>query len=423
MIIFSCLILSFFLPSSGFFSEFPAEKTSAPGQDIRDPLFDIISAPIKKKKTCTIRVLLEKTYSKIVLKCQKLGFEIYENDELKWDETVTDEIKIFLSNGRLMIDYPEGSCRAAVSAVIKIIPDQNSHAFFKKKKYRGSFIIKASDDGKNIFLVNRLPLEDYLRGVVPKEIPCRDSTLIEAYKAQAVCARTYALKKILQRTKSLYHVTSGIYDQVYGGKDAETKLADSAVSYTRKLAVHHNDTLINCYYSSTCGGTTADFGETWNKKRIPYLVSINDSSFCSGSSRYNWTLRVSLKNMEKNINKNLSKLTPDFKPGKLQSIKIASRTSSGRVKEMIFSVGNRRYSVFGDKIRWALGGLQKRYPILSSSFITISKKSGNFEITGRGFGHGIGLCQYGAMGMAKKGYDFRDIINHYFRDAVIINSE
>lgn len=247
-----------------------------------------------------------------------------------------------------------------------------------------------------------LELEEYLIGVVASEMPA--SFNIEALKAQVVVARTYALKRI-NENKILTDTTS---TQVY--KDnAELKnlwkndfnkyyeKVKNAVMSTEGIVLMFNNTYIDAVYHSTSNGMTEDAFYVWGYS-VPYLKSVESKSDINVSS-YKREIKLTLENLSLILNTNITADTTF----------VLERNSSGRVT----SVKVNNIEINGTTFRALLG--------LRSTDFTIELTEENAIITTYGYGHGVGMSQYGANSMANNGYSFKDILNHYYQNIKIIN--
>lgn len=246
----------------------------------------------------------------------------------------------------------------------------------------------------------RLELEEYIVGVVAAEMPASFS--IEALKSQAVVARTYALKKMSNGEKLTDTVATQAYidmEQMKTKWGADynkyyNKIKD-AVSKTEGEYITYKGNYINAVYHSTSNGYTEDAVNVW-KESFPYLKSVNSS----------WDRNVS--SYEKTINKDFKNLLEITGLNDISEIKVLSRNSSGRVETI--QVGKKTYT--GVEFRNLLG--------LRSADFDIKITSDKIEITTRGYGHGVGMSQYGANEMAKQGYNYKQIINHYYTGVQIV---
>ncbi len=176
-------------------------------------------------------------------------------------------IKIQTVSNGLVLSHEDK--RANTSFPLYIEPEQG-YILVNNKRYRGRIII---DNGPRV--INEVFLEEYLLSVVPAEIGPSSSSLLESAKAQAVCARSYALVKFFERNNFPFHLYSTTLDQVYLGRDYESPWSDVSIQSTRGKVLVHNHNIVSALYHSTCGGRTADFSEVFpSKEKMPYLRSV-----------------------------------------------------------------------------------------------------------------------------------------------------
>ncbi|RKX28950.1 MAG: hypothetical protein DRP47_02955, partial [Candidatus Zixiibacteriota bacterium] len=285
--------------------------------------------------------------------------------------------------------------------------------------YRG--ITRVLPYGHNAQLINIVYLEDYLRGVVPPEIGKRTKNEIEAVKAQAVAARTYAMAHLQQYPSEQYDLKASIYDQVYEGAKVENKVANRAIDETAGYVAMYEDKMIEAYYHSTCGGMTDDIAHVWDRKSIPYLKAVSDDGACSWSKYYSWEEHFTEKQLRGRVEQYMaSDRGRDMRIGQIRDIRIVERTPGGRVAKMTIHTDKDIYRFFRDRIRWVIGRTSNPDMILPSDRfdIDISRdRKGNIQhitFKGQGYGHGVGMCQCGAIGMARNGVSFSDILRHYY---------
>ena len=241
-----------------------------------------------------------------------------------------------------------------------------------------------------------MELEQYLVGVVSAEMPA--SFNIEALKAQAILARTYALKsiesgKVLTDTVSTQRYMDDNELKAYWGNDFNTyyNKVKSAIDSTSNLVLKYNNNYIEALYHSTSNGKTEDAVYVWGNS-IPYLKSV-DSSYDLSATSY-------LRTEQKDLTNVLNILGIDWNDN--SNLEIISRNESGRITKLRF--GDKTYT--GVEFRNLLG--------LRSADFDLEIKDGMLIITTRGYGHGVGMSQYGANGMAKAGYNYEQILNHYY---------
>lgn len=286
-------------------------------------------------------------------------------------------------------------------------------------QYRG--ILKVIPHGVNLQLINIVHMDDYLKGVVPPELGRVGEPEIEAVKAQAIAARTYAMAHLSQYPDEPYDMKSDVSDQVYHGVRVEKSLVSRAIDQTRGYVLKYQDNLINAYYHSTCGGSTDDIDEVWNKVRAPYLQAVTDSDYCSWSKYYHWKESYSAKQLKLRIEQYLSsERGRQVKIGKIHDIIIKSHTTGGRVAEMTVKTDRGDYSFGKDRIRWVFTRSSNPELILPSARFEIDTEindRGNLvrvDFKGGGYGHGVGMCQCGALGMSRHGKTYEEILTHYY---------
>ena len=282
------------------------------------------------------------------------------------------------------------------------------------KTYRGTWIVIAADTG--VTIINHLDTEDYLKGVVPHEIGKLNLEGFEALKAQAVAARTYAYIHLGSRKTQGFDVYADTRDQVYNGRNDEDSLVNEAILATSNVVIKYNGNLIEAYYHSTCGGKT-ESSEVWEKESKPYLAAVSDSTeggiFCELSRYKKWEEKFSKTELAKLFQKNATNAKADkiFPFSKVEQILITEKFPSGRVKRLVVFTDRGSFEVFGDKVRWLF---QRNGKILPSALFGISQNGNDYIINGSGFGHGIGMCQFGVIARARTGQKFDDILKAYY---------
>ncbi|MEA1959845.1 MAG: stage II sporulation protein D [Bacillota bacterium] len=249
-----------------------------------------------------------------------------------------------------------------------------------------------------------LTLENYIIGAVTAEMPL--SFEMEALKAQAVCARTYAIRKIIEDHD--YPEDADLSDNIatcqafitiehykQRNPSCPTELLEhvkEAVRLTRGEIILYDSKPADTVYHSCCGGRTASAEESWGNP-VLYLQSV-PCEYCSASAHFLKEQTFSVSSFASCLN--LSE--------EIENIGVVSQTESGRTKKI--KVNNKTLQAF--KVRAQLG--------LPSTWMEFSRRNGAIIVQTRGYGHGVGMCQYGANGMAKKGYSYREILNHYYQD-------
>jgi len=316
------------------------------------------------------------------------------------------------------------SLQAGPEAVLK--PEQQGSFCLEGKCFRGSVSLLRLANG--IAVVNELPLEDYLLGVVPGEIGRRlIPQYLEAVKAQAIVARTYTLRAMGQYPGKPWDVRDDVRDQMYEGLKGEDTMCSRAVRSTRgQILVDQAGKPIDAYYHSTSGGHTADIASVWPQKAAqPYLRGVTDTApdgrAWGGSALVAaWTERWPVKILHDSVRRDLTEaLGRKVDPGKIVSLRLEGRDSSGRAKKLVVVGENGTYEVPSDRIRWALRRPAKGRPILRSSRFELEIVNGEYLAEGTGYGHGVGMSQNGAMGRAYAGQTCQQILSAYYPGTVL----
>ncbi|MBR9990818.1 MAG: SpoIID/LytB domain-containing protein [Gemmatimonadetes bacterium] len=312
------------------------------------------------------------------------------------------------------------------AASLRVIPDQPGGLTINGRRYRGEAMIIPRSGGR-VSALNIVELEEYLLGVVPREIGRLPASMIEATKAQAIAARTYAVGNLGGRETLGFDFHATVMDQVYGGMADEDTIVNRAVRETAGEILTYNGSPILAYYSSTCGGRTASIEDSWtNRQPLPYLRSVSDripgteEYYCSTSNRFNWSTEWTRPQLLAVLGETLRSHTRGVVQGvsRLDGVRIVDRNASGRATVEL-SVDGRDYTLRGDSIRWVLRP-QPGPAILNSSLLhdieTVRGPNGieSIEVHGGGWGHAIGMCQVGAMGRARAGQSYSEILRAYY---------
>ncbi|NLW31302.1 MAG: SpoIID/LytB domain-containing protein [Fibrobacter sp.] len=285
------------------------------------------------------------------------------------------------------------------------------------KSYRGDIILTMEKNGR-FSVINSLPVEEYLRGVVPLEIGRRPES--EALKAQAVAARTYTYKRIEERKNHSFDLTCTVTDQVYGGVHVEYRESDSAIKATENLVMVYEDSLVHAYYHSTCGGKTANIEDVWDKPSYNYLRSVRDTdstgnAYCRISRYFTWKEKWPKRDFNTIVSRYLKNQFPQNNiGGKITVFKIESQFTDGRINVCTFGGPGWTQKTGGDKIRFILRRNTSDNAILRSANFKITALKDIISVEGRGYGHGVGMCQMGAIGRARAGQKFDQILKSYY---------
>ena len=320
---------------------------------------------------------------------------------------------------------------------VSFLPQKDDcYLFLNGKPYRGALEVVLGPNNpqgrnlKSLLVLNVVWVEDYLKGVVPAEIGKLTEEEIEALKAQAVAARTYSLSRLGQYENLGYDLEASVVDQIYTGAEGENSLVNEAIEDTKGKVLAFGEKLIHAYYHANCGGRTEYIERVWDKPKEPYLISVDDDDFCSWAKNYSWEETWSKEDLEKNLSAFLDSigLLPKEGFGNLVDLVIKERSPSGRIEVLEAVTDSGTYQIYRDKIRWALKRGSDPNLILPSTLFDLEIERGfdnsiiSVTCRGRGNGHGVGMCQTGAIGMARQGYSYKDILTHYYLGVTIIKS-
>lgn len=358
----------------------------------------------KLQEEPTVRILLQKNPGSI---------ELTSNSKLKiktGDKNGTVSGRISLSfHPSLQITTPEGSIKDPEYPIT--VESTKRFIRIDGNIYPGTIVICKFGD---ILIVNHVKIEDYLKGVIPFEMGNLPESQIEALKAQAVAARSFVMAHI--KPNEPFDISTTIWDQVYGGVSRTDKIINKAVESTRGIVGTYNGKIIDAKYSSTCGGVTENNENIWVGKRVPYLRSVRDSGwdrkdFCRFSPHYRWERVYDKKGFFEVVKKQIQ----DFfgkTPNRIEWIRITKRTRTNRVRIIEINTDIGKFYLEKDQIRRLFSDERGS---LKSLMFQIKVKSNQIIVSGKGYGHGVGMCQYGAMEMAKERYSYKKILTHYYK--------
>ena len=284
-----------------------------------------------------------------------------------------------------------GSLKSKKGFLLTLSKD-GSNFELNKNKYNGTLQILPSKNGVNVIEV--LDLENYLLGVLPYEMSY--SWPLDALKAQAVAARTYTLKSIEDKKTGDFDLYNDIRSQMYKGSFTVYDSVKQAVTETKGQVLTYKGNKFYTYYHANCGGHTDPV--PWLKDPIKPL-SGNTCGYCEHAATYTWKATLNKNTVQQFLNKN--KITGTFK-----KMKIGKRFPSGRAKTLVLITNKTRKEVSCNDFRIGVGST-----IMKSCFLT---KIDGFKLEGRGYGHGGGMCQEGAKGMAQAGKNYKDILKRYY---------
>jgi len=408
-------------------------------------------------------------YDDVMMLDSMSGFKLVERDNLDREiftiedsqihiEIVIDSINILNKDNDLIYSF------VGDGSIVIGSKDYESIVKVDKDRYRDFITFIVND--KEALIINHIDIENYLYGVVPKEIPASSS--IEALKAQAVVARSFALLNLNKHQSSGFDLCQTTHCQVYGGYEWENHVTNSAIDLTFGEYVGYNGKVVDTPYHSNSGGVTENSANVWGGT-VPYLNSVKDV-FSLDSPFSNWNFSLPIIEVQNKLIQNGIDL------GELVDIIVNERYPSNRVKSVNLIGSKDEKTILGTQLRTILGtnilkstsftvdmdgssessnvyiiSGDNRKPIainMKSVYIlsgdnniaatrntvtraiskdrlspiggTFTENPSNIVFEGKGYGHGVGMSQYGAMEMAKLGYNYEEIIKHYYNGVEIL---
>ena len=332
--------------------------------------------------------------------------------------------------GRLILRDWQGVERDVASGVI-VRPVTDGYVTIGSRRYRGeAWIIRGT---AGVTVINRVTIEDYLMSVVALELGFRAPSDREAVKAQAVAARTYVARYRGRREALGFDVYATDADQVYTGIDSEFPEVADAVRATTGEILTYGGRPIQALFHSTCGWSTESIEQVWlNSAPVPYLQAVSDRSgdgpddyYCRISPRFRWREEWTGDALASMLARTLPAAvgTPIPDLGRLTDVRVGRTSPTGRAVELVVSSTTGTWSVPSYRIREVLrtsAGSQ----LLSTLFQLYVERQGDGAVSklvaaGAGYGHGVGMCQFGAVGRARAGQDYRTILATYYQGTTL----
>jgi stage II sporulation protein D len=292
---------------------------------------------------------------------------------------------------------------------VELRPDDGSVLSCEGTRYRGLLRVEVHDDGERTALrvMNRLHVDEYLMGVLPGEMPDRFG--IEALAAQAVAARSYVLAEIGRRG----WVFPDQRSQVYGGLDVETPMSRRAIELTGSQVLTYQGDVITAWFHSTCGGATSPARLAFNFPPVGIMESSVICPDCEHSPTWSWTRRVDAARVCRVFG---------LPAGPLTAVLAEPQQFPAIPERIRLSAGGTSVTVSAKEFRARLSAGQPfAAQVLSPRWGAAARiEDGELVLSGRGWGHGVGLCQYGAGGYASRGAGYREILKRYYPRAELI---
>jgi stage II sporulation protein D len=332
---------------------------------------------------------------------------------------------------QLVLQRPDRDEPVAVAAPILVQPDrEQDQVVVGGRHYRGDVVLQRGTAG--VTLVNRVPLEEYLQSVVALELGFRAPADREAVKAQAVAARSFALRHRGRREALGFDVFSTDADQAYGGVETELPEVTDAVQGTAGQVLTYDGRPIEALFHSTCGWSTEAASEVFqNSETAPYLRAVSDRSgggdddyYCAISPKFRWReewdaaalAAVLARTLPAAFNGRGRDVT------RVSDVRVSRTTTTGRVAELVIGTNAGDFTVPMNRVRDVLRPAADRQ-LLSTLFQVHVDRQGEVltrvVAAGAGFGHGVGMCQFGAVGRARAGQDYREILSTYYNGTTL----
>lgn len=376
-----------------------------------------------------------------LLACDKVVDEV----QVRFVDTIgkKPEVRLYDMTGKLL-------GRSNTSAALACQDSQgwlqlvrpNANLTYSWSAYRGQIIVSPGQDQLN--LVNRIGLEDYLRGVVPNEVPAWFD--VQALAAMSVVARTYTLAHLGRHQSAGYDLCSSVHCHVYQGLASENRRVDEQIAKTMDQVICYQGELIEAAYHAACGGMLETASNTWNKPSknaaqalcdlvdvTPAPVFADEAAFrefidkpspayCQDAGNFRWSEHYTLDELTQRLHQSLPVLVKSSgELGQLLSFEVLERFPSGRAATVRITMEKGRFEVAGDKIRWLVSQGRISTQGLKSTLFYVTSDPQGVHFVGGGWGHGVGLCQEGAEGLARRGRDYMDIIRHYYPGTELSN--
>jgi stage II sporulation protein D len=359
------------------------------------------------------------------------GLSVSDPSGARLAEIPAGEVWRVTAGGTGLVVLAPGGAGTTPSELIEISsPDPDALVQVNGRPYRGT--ITALRDRTGVTVVDRVSMETYLAGVVSAEMGRRSLIEEEALRAQAVVSRTYALRNLRRWQAQGFDLYATVADQVYGGAASETPEGRAAVDATRGRILTYGGVPIDAFFYSTCGGRTADGTEVFRAADRPYLRSVPDVAddgtvYCSISPRFRWheewtgeALRATLQRTLPPVAAAAGGATIGSDVSEVRDVRVSYRTPSGRVGKLTIALRRGDVHVDEPRVRQVLRPVSGE--LLRSNTFTLTVAGAGRRVTrltadGAGAGHGVGFCQWGAVGRSRAGQDYQRILAAYYPGA------
>lgn len=318
----------------------------------------------------------------------KSNLKVVTSDEQVINNTNNSEINIIFDGNKINLDgknfklnnFPQ-------NGAFLISSDSPIYVDKIKRNYGGAISFRVNN--KKLDVVNRVEIDEYLKGVLPKEMS--PSFPMESLKAQALCSRSFAINNYNKFIKKGYNLDDTTSSQVYYGKDVENKSTNKAVEDTLGQVIKYNGEVAETIFCASSGGYTVASSEAWGGNSVPYLIAQEDPY-----SVHPWKYELKDSDLKKLNLSDVFSVSLDY-------------NNSNRVNNLTFSTSKGDVKIKATDFRKKIGNT-----IIKSTLFDVNVIGNKIFVSGKGYGHGVGMSQYGAVEMAKKGSNYKDIIEFYF---------
>lgn len=304
---------------------------------------------------------------------------------------------VTLDNGKIRIGR-----RVFDAPRLVVEPRAESSLRVNDSHFRGMLVI--INNGATLTVVNFVELEQYIKGVLRHEIS--DKWPLAVMQAQAVATRTYALYSMEQYAARDYDVTNDVYSQVYGGKGSERYVTNLAVNKTQGEVLTYNGKIFPAFFHSNSGGVIEDAAELWDIA-LPPLKGGFASPYSVDAPHYNWRRNYRLKDIQDLLNKK------GYPMGAIKNIRVKEVNSSKRVRKLEIEDRNGKILLIEGKVFRDIIGPN----VLKSNMYEVKMRGYYVDFIGHGWGHGVGMCQWGAYNMARQDFSYKQILQFYYPGA------
>lgn len=366
----------------------------------------------KKTSLAIPRGVSEVRLLRVALFYEKSSVEIGADSGYRIEDPATD--RVLEEGGRLPATAVQmtpsgiqvGSSVYPVSG-IRVTTGQREVQVGQKRYHHAVEILK--NPAGSLTVINEIDVEDYLKGVLPWE--SNPDWPEEALKAQAVASRTYALFENIENKDFPFTLSSDVGSQVYGGKTIEKSRSSRAVEKTRGQILTFQGRIFPAFFHSTCGGRTSRADYEWRVEAHPCLMGA-ECSFCRASKHYVWKEQFTALEIQNLLAKKGHRVTG------IKEIRSEKPDSSGRPRFFVINHSEGSLKLAANEFRLAVGADRMR-----STRVRIQRAGNDFIFEGRGWGHGVGMCQFGAKRLAEIGYRYKDILRYYYPGSELRNLE